>query len=718
MWRLILFLPLAVATPSADLSRAPMGEFRVQASSPPPDSARLHERARRLQDRFETLRRRALPRTSRGNPWRECDEIVGRFCLYFGGDSDWEPVPDSPEVLQARGDLLDSLTHIAGEIPGDGWVVGQLVQYLGEEGRWGEAREWVDGCDAWEGSSADVVSAFARARPGWWCHALHGFVLHRSDRYPEALAAFERALERMHPDRRERWLDPDVLLDGEADDVWDDAEPGERSALRDRLWALSDPLHLVQGNDRLTEHYARHTVSWIREDAENPYGMSWGWDLEELVVRYGAEMGWNRTTTPAGSLRPANIVGHHHPESRHFLPPGPALSDPFGFEGPGWVADADPEGGSGADEAATAYAPPYAPDLRFEPFQIARFRRGEEMIVVAGYRVPPDTTRPDPPEGGAEAIGSDDGDESGDGAREDADLPRVDGVGPRDLDFRDASRVRAGLFLFRADGGLAGSPAYERRRGGAGPGDDPTREREASSSSGALHLRVPMGRYLVSVEAWDSTAARAGRFRRGIGLEPLPPDVAAISDLVILEAQASRGSSAEDRSPGRTADPTADSTPDSTSDSTSDSTPDSTPGASSGPADLPRDLESALPLVRPLAELCPGEDVAVGWELTGIGFRREAVEMGLRLGKTDRGFFSRVGDFLGLTSPPEPLTLEWTEQGPGEPRPFFRSVRLSLPPEMEAGAYLLVLEARLPGRNPLETVRRVRVPEDGGCEGE
>ncbi|MDX1568822.1 MAG: hypothetical protein R3223_13535, partial [Longimicrobiales bacterium] len=414
-------------------------------------------------------------------------------------------------------------------------------------------------------------------------------------------------------------------------------------------------------NDRLTEHYARHTVSWIREDAENPYGMSWGWDLEELVVRYGAEMGWNRTTTSAGSLRPANVVGHHHPESRHFLPPGPALADPTGFEEAGWRADGDAEGSSGADRPTTAYAPAYAPDLRFEPFQLARFRRGEEMILVAGFRVPRDTTRSDRADDGT-------------------------GIG-----------VRAGLFVFGPDGGVAESPAYALRSNAAGEGEGGDAEGEAGTgeedgppgvtatngSSGAFHLRVPMGSYLVSVEVWDSASARAARLRRGVSLSSLPPDVAAISDLLILEAPSSRDSSGDDG-----LDP------------------------ESG---LPQELERALPLVRPLAELCPGGEMAVGWELTGIGFRREAVAMGLRLEKTDRSFFSRVGDFLGLSSPPEPMTLEWTEQGPGEPRPFFRSVRLRLPPEMEAGAYRLTVEARLPGRNPLETVRRVRIPEDGSC---
>lgn len=515
-----------------------------------------------------------------------------------------------------------------------------------------------------------MVSAFARAQPGWWCHALRGYVLHRSDRYREAEEAFARALERMHPDRRDRWLNPDPLVDGEADDVWDETRIEDRGRVRARLWALADPLQLMEGNDRLTEHYARHTVAWIREDAENPYGISWGWDLEELVVRYGEEMGWNRTRTPAGSLRPASVVGHHHPESRPFLPPGEAFRDPTAFAEPGWGGGFVVDGSSGDDEPTTAYAPPYAPDFRFEPFQVARFRRGEEMIVVAGYRLPG--------EGDASTFdGADGGSSTGDGTPADDRAPA------------------AGLFLLDRDG----RPVFSRRTALLGVAEDPHGAGALThpgspppgglpSASGALSIRVPAGRYLASVEVWDSATARAGRSRRAVGMDPLPPDVAALSDLLILE-------------PGPRRDSVVDPAP---------------RGAGSGTASgLPGTLEEAIPRIRAVPEACPGSTVVVGWELTGVGLRRESVDFALRLELRDRGFFSRVGDFLGVTSPPEPVTLEWIEPGPDGLRPFFRAVRLSLPAETEPGAHDLVLEARLPGRGPLVTSRRVEVRDPLAC---
>jgi len=164
-----------------------------------------------------------------------------------------------------------------------------------------------------------------------------------------------------------------------------------------------------------------------------------------------------------------------------------------------------------------------------------------------------------------------------------------------------------------------------------------------------------------------------------VGLAPLPPDVAALSDLLLLEP-----------APGRAPEPAGE-------------------PAADGDRDLPETLEAAIPRVRAVPEACPGSTIVVGWELTGIGLRREVVEFALRLEPPPSGFFSRIGGLLGVTSSPEPVSLEWMEEGPEGLRPFFRAVRLSLPPEMEPGSHRLILEARLQGRNPLIAERRVEV---------
>lgn len=584
---------LAAGSPG---ERGPTGPRPSQVSEE--DSVDLHERARRSQADFERRRRRALPRTGGSGTFSSCDEVVGRFCLRFQEGGDWEPDLDSPEILQARDDLLDVLAEVGREIPGDRWVRGQRIHYLGEEGRWGEALDLVEDC--------------ASPAEGWWCHALQGYVLHRSDRYGEALEAFLRALGQMDGEMRSEWEDPEPLLDRSGRGVWGDAGPEDRDGLWQRLWALADPLYLVPGNDRLTEHYARRTASWIRDDARNPYGIRWGWDLTRLLVRYGSELGWERERPAATSLRSASVIGHHHPESRRYVPPGDVLADPFGFDPEVW----DPE----ADDPLSSYAPPYAPELRSERFQVARFRRGHEMVVLAGYRLPSDEEDADDPQRGEST-------------------PATSGA--------PSGPVQAGLFLLHPDSG------------------EVRRVRRTGVDRGGLTLRVPMSGYLASVEVWSPRRSLAGRVRVGVEMVELPPDVAAISDLLVLD-------------------------------------PGEVPAA---------DLEEAASRIRPHLRVCPGETVGVGWELYGLGLQRESVDFRLRVEATDRGFFQRAGEWLGLSDAPDPVTLEWTETGPDRPRPFFRSIEVRLPDEMEPGAHRIRLDADLAGRSPLRAERFVEVPD-------
>lgn len=618
---LSLILALSGLLPASAAAVGPAAEERPmlhpQSTSPrgaEPDSAALHDRARDAQARFERRRRNALPRTSGSGGGGSCDEVVGRFCLRFGGGSDWTPEPEPLEIVQARDDLLGVLADVGRRIPGDPWVKGQRVFYLGEEGRWSEALDVVGRCDA-PGS-------------GWKCHALRGYALHRSDRYEEALDEFGAALEIMEGERREDWRDPSMLLDPEAEDLWEDGEDERREVLRRRLWVLADPLYLVPGNDRLSEHFARHASSWIREDARNPYGLSWGWDLTELVVRYGMEVGWERERPSVTSLQSSPVVGHHHPDSRQYVPPGEVFRDPLGLETGQW--NLEPE------RPRTSYAPAYAPELRSEPYQLAVFRRGSDMVVVAGYDLPADTAglgraRSDGPPAPSET-------ESGEAAE-----PMEPG--------RPTGPVRAGLFLVNPD-------SAERREA-----------RRLGRESGGVSVRAPMGRYLASVEVWSPEEARAGRARAGVRLHELAPDVAALSDLLLLEA---------------------------------------------GP-ELPESLESAVPRARARLRACAGETVTVGWELYGLGLRRETVEFQLRLMRTDRGFFERTGEWLGLSEGQAPVALEWTEPGPERLRPFFRAVDVTLPEDMETGLYRLGLEVDLSGRSPLRAERRVRVEEQAVC---
>lgn len=560
------------------------------AAPAPADSTELLERAREAQVRFERLRRRNLPVT-RARRGGTCTEVVGRFCLFFGGEDDWEPSPDPPEVQDARQRLLDTLSEVGARIPGDRWVLAQRIFYLGEEERWSEAMDLAAGC----GGQPDA----------WWCRVLRGFVHHGAERYPAALRAFEGALESMGSERARRWTDPEHILEQGAWERWSDADAEARDRLRRRLWVLSDPLYLVEGNDRLTAHFVRHTVSWIREDAANPHGVSWGWDLTRILVRYGAEVGWERARAPVGRLEARSVVGHHHPESRQFLPSAAAFRTPTELEPAQWTLE--------EERPRTTYAPPYAARMEVRPFQVARFRRRGDLVVVGGFRLPPDTVE----------------DPSG----ETPPSPRGRGL-------------QAGLFLVDPDSGVVRQARVRGR------------------TSGGLRLRAEAGAYLVGVEAWDPGRGRAVRARQGVRMPRTPPpDVASISDLLVME-----------------------------------------------PAEEPpRSLEEAVPRVRPEPRACPGGSMAVGWELYGVGLRRETVAFRLRVERTGRSFLERTGAWLGLVDPSPAVTLEWTEPGPERLRPHFRSVDVTLPPDLEEAPHELTVEVRLPGRAPLTARRRLRI---------
>ncbi|HSG47835.1 MAG TPA: hypothetical protein VLA43_08500, partial [Longimicrobiales bacterium] len=304
-----------------------------------PDSVRILREAREAQARFERLRRRVVPEAA-GTWGGRCDEIVGRMCLRLGPAGDWWPEPEPRELVEGRAELLMALDEAGRALPGDEWILGQTVVYLVEAGQADEALARARRC----GPASD-----------WWCTALAGYVLHTGHRYLEAEGAFRRALAGMDSADVRRWTDPGILLDGDGRDALDGAAPRLVPVLRDRLWELSDPLFLVEGNDRWTEHMARQVVVRTRESAANPYGLRWGDDLAETVVRYGWEVGWERIEPrPPGMAMTSHAVGHQHPESRPHIAPGAALTALGATEPDAWNPGS-------RFLPRTGYAPGYAP---------------------------------------------------------------------------------------------------------------------------------------------------------------------------------------------------------------------------------------------------------------------------------------------------------------------------------------------------------------------
>lgn len=184
----------------------------------------------------------------------------------------------------------------------------------------------------------------------------------------------------------------------------------------------------------------------------------------------------------------------------------------------------------------------------------------------------------------------------------------------------------------------------------------------AGNTDGALLLELPTGDYVISAESWSPPRRRAGRLRTGVEARPAVPDVAALSDIVLL-----RPASTE-----------------------------------------PATLEEAVDRLLPRARIAPGQAFAVGWEVSGLGFDEETLVFELSVERADRDVFHRIGDFLGLSDPPRPLGLSWEEPGPDEPGQLFRYLELDLP-TLEEGHYEIRLVLRTAGRSHVVSTRRFEV---------
>ena len=590
---------------------APLPAQAAQEGAPTPeaDSIALLEEAKEEQKTFERYREGRLPPEWSGFGGM-CDALVGRMCLRHG-DGEAPPVAPEPlEVEMARMELLRTLGRIGTRIPRDKWVLGQRVYYLREQGEWLRAED---------------LTARCHADDEWWCLALQGYLLQSRGESVEAEAVFRDALSRMPEEELQTWLDLEYLLDEKALELFGDTDPAEQTALRAQLWLLADPLYLVEGNDREAEQYARRTLIRIREGAESAYDIPWEEDLEELVARYGGEIGWERgrpRRAPSGLNEDTrHIIGRHRPHGREFLPAGAFLEDPPGIPVREWEIE---------DRAPwTGYAAWYAPIITTMDAQVARFRRGDSLLVVAGYQPPPAPGEPAPLSMRDIAPGGD---------------PfAVFDVPPPPMN-EPSGVVESGVFVLTPDG--------ERLV-----------DQRGSAREGVVTARVPNGDYIFGAEVFDDADDRAWRVRGGVRQRDLPFGLAAVSDVVLLDAG----------------------------------------------GDLPESLDEALPRVLGSMRVRPEETFVVGWEVYGLQTGESAI-VGITMQDADPGLLERATQFLRLTTPEAPVEMSWREAGPDQLGTVFRAIALTLP-EVEPGEYDLILTVQLSGRSPIEVGTRMIVEE-------
>ena len=322
------------------------------------DSVDARRRATRAQERFEQVRRHNLPRRLTGRPDR-CDALIGRFCQWNSGDDTLE-AKEPRTIRRTRIALLASLDSASRRSPSDGWISGQRIRYL---------------LETRDDTAAVRVARECRAA-AWWCAALEGLALQQGRNGAAPDSAFARALRTMPAADRCRWTDMTPLLDPSLRKRFGKVGCGKNEDVAERLWWAADPFWSVAGNDRRTEHYARHTMARILEPARIVYDIGWANDLREMIVRYGWARYWTRGDGTVYEPNGGPISGHEATPNYHFVPVSVG-------------ADSIPAAAYelAMNESAERYAPVAVRRLFEIDPQIAVFMRGDSALVVAAYDV-------------------------------------------------------------------------------------------------------------------------------------------------------------------------------------------------------------------------------------------------------------------------------------------------------------------------------------------
>ena len=283
--------------------------LQLGAAIPADSVEKLRDRARNAEARYERLARSTAP-LSWGGGGGNCDEIVGRFCIRFDSLSKPPETTEDVEVTAARRDAIEAVRRFFSAAASDRRAAGPLVRLLVDDDR---AREAASAAGAYAALSRDSV----------WGELLQGYALHAAGDHGVAEQHYTRGIARMDSTTRRRWRDPSWLLDDAEQRAVSRLPAAARAQYETRLWRLSDPFWLTEGNETWLEHVSRHLESALLKDVPFVSGMtSWGEDVYELTVRYGTPTARTRinNSNPLASAG-SNFVEYWDSASRSYVPP-------------------------------------------------------------------------------------------------------------------------------------------------------------------------------------------------------------------------------------------------------------------------------------------------------------------------------------------------------------------------------------------------------------
>ena len=637
------------------------------------DSLRAHEQGIRAIDEFESVARLVTDSLLR------CRPIQGRSC--FAGrivPLAWRPRDLLPRdsLEPGRDRVLAVLDSVLLRIPGDRILEAQRIELLVMGRRFADAEVAVRGC---------------RASPGE-CAMLRMYVLHNAGRFAEAETALDSALSALPAVKRCLRRSPlTLVLTGEAASRHEDLACADRHAFESRVWWLSDASHLVAGNERRTEHYARllrHEMLWdwlwgwqrqpsrdryrrLAVDSmrqmplENVYPLTTWESFYAFVIARGWYDAWQvLPVLNLTNLRCATAAVDHLEE----LPYTSStilygwFGDPVWFNSLGQARDGSPciavwRATPGyqlipkpaalvdpfhADPAAwqpegwrrewrEEYTPPYGPFATLTEHQIAFFH---------------DTTA------GAPA--------GTPGAR----LAVV--VGGLDENPTVARLQRQHGATARWDVGLVLTDTFPVR-----VKDVIAARRPPAPLASRYAWQVPASwrPHVVSMEALGPNRIGVARFRAGVSPPAMPDQRITISDLLLFD-----------------------------------------PDTTLTPAEQPRTLDAILPRALATTTIDPRRPLGLFWETYGLQ-RADTATVAVTLERERGGFLERLGTSLRLLDAPSGVTVRYAlDPGRGDAAPALgHALRIGLG-TLDPGRYTLTLRVTTSGQQRVEARRIITVP--------
>lgn len=346
---------------------------QLGAALPEDSIDRLRSRARAAEATYERLSRNLAPFSWGGSAGRDCDEIVGRFCLRFDASPGPPPEGEVGRVVDARRDAVEAIRRYFSAAPGELSAAGPLVRLLVQDER---SREALSAARAFAALSEDTL----------WADLLLGLANHASGDIEEAERRFVRALGRMEPERQRAWADPEWLLDHAERRSVRRLSSRDRAEYERKFWLVSDPFWLTPANESWVEHMTRHVESRLLERVPIVGGMlRWGSDLDELTIRYGTPVARGRI---GGSRDESSLVEYFDTAQRAFAPaawlsaglPGPPRPDrpPLLY----------------ASRVRSAHVVRAVTRVLDLPHQLTRFIEGDSVVLRVDAAVPPRDSLP------------------------------------------------------------------------------------------------------------------------------------------------------------------------------------------------------------------------------------------------------------------------------------------------------------------------------------